>query len=733
MLHTFRLTLAIGLVAIVACATNSPTERSEFPAAAPAPAPAPAAEPKADAEGPPIAKRNPKVRELHGERFVDDYFWLREKGTPAVESHLKAEAAYAAKQLGPLKKFEDELYTEIVSHIAEDDETVPAKDGKFEYWSKVEKGKQYPTFLRRPVGKKVAAAEVVLDMNALAEGKAFLGLGSFSVNDDGTRLLFSIDETGFRQFTLQVKDLATGAVLGEKVEKVVHAVWASDAKTIFYTVEDEAKRPYRAYRHIVGTPTKDDALVYEETDGRFELAVGRTTSRAFVVLHSESKLSTEVRIIDAKKPESAPVLVDPRTENVKYDVEHDGTSLVIRTNDSGRNFRIVTAAPKSPGRKSWKELVKHDEAVMIEAIQPIGGRVVLQVRRAGVPELDVVEPKTKKRVAIAVPEVDHNVWIDVNYELDAPTFRYGYESMATPDSVFSYDFKTGKSVLLKEQPVPGGFDRTRYQTAHLDAVAKDGTKVPISLVAKKDVKRDGSAPMFLQAYGSYGYAYPTIFDPSVLPLLDRGVVVAIAHIRGGGEMGKAWHEAGRLAHKMNTFTDFIASAEHLIAEKWTSPKGLVIHGGSAGGLLMGAVTNLRPDLFQAVISDVPFVDVVNTMNDATLPLTITEYEEWGNPTKKDEFAWMRAYSPYDNIEAKAYPAIFVRSSYNDSQVMYWEPAKYVALLRAKKTDQRPLLFRIHMEPAGHGGKSGRYERFRQSAQMHAFALWQQSLGPIPAR
>lgn len=716
--------LALTVFLLASCATPAPAERP-VAEAAPAPTPKP--------EGPPVAAKEPKTRELHGEKFVDDYFWLRNKGTAAVESHLRAETAYAAKQLAPLKKLEDDLFAEIITHIAEDDETVPAKNGAFEYWNKVEKGKQYPKLLRRAVGQKDAPADTLLDLNALAEGKAYLQLGAVSVSDDGTRLLFSTDETGFRQYALQAKDLATGAMLADRIEKVVEVSWAADAKTIFYTVEDEAKRPHRVYRHVLGAPVTADALVYEEKDGRFELSLKRTMSRAFVVINAESKLSSESLLIDARKPDAAPVLIEPRSDDLKYDVEHDGTALIIRTNDTGRNFRVVTAAPKSPGRKTWKELVKHDEAVMIERVLPIGGRIAMEVRRAGVSELDLFDPKTKKRTSVALPEIDHSVWIDQNHELDAQSLRYGYQSMATPQSVFLYDLKTGKSTLLKEQPVPGGFDRKNYQTAHLEAVAKDGVKIAISLVAKKDLKRDGSAPMLLQAYGSYGFAYPVTFDPSVLALLDRGVVVATAHIRGGGERGKAWHEAGRLGQKMNTFTDFISAAEHLVAEQWTSPRRLVIRGGSAGGLLMGAVTNLRPDLFQAVVCDVPFVDVINTMNDPTLPLTITEYEEWGNPAKKEEYGWMRAYSPYDNIEAKGYPAILVRSSYNDSQVMYWEPAKYVARLREKKTDPRPLLFQIQMEPAGHGGKSGRYERYRQVAEMHAFVLWQQGLGPVPAR
>lgn len=686
----------------------------------------------------PVAKKVPHVRELHGDKFTDDYFWLRKKGDAEVEKYLKAEEAYAEEQLAPLSKLEDELYTEIVSHIAEDDDSVPAKDGRFVYWHKLTKGAQYPQYMRRPTSPKAPLNdEVVLDLNELVKGKEFISLGAYEVSNDGNMLAFSTDETGFRQYTLQFKDLKTGKHLPDRIERTVQSAWSADGKSIFYTVEDDAKRPYRAYRHVLGADPKTDTLVYEEKDGRFELYLGLTKSRAFVVLHSESKLATEVRLIDAAKPERAPVLVEPRVadgKELKYDVDHDGKKLVIRTNDSGRNFRVVTAPVAKPGRASWTELVKHDDAVMIDAVMPLGGKYVLQVRRGGVPEIDVLDAKDpKRREQIPMPEVDHDVAIDENHELGATVLRYSYTSLSTPRSWFEYDFVTKRSKLLKETPVPGGFDRKRYETTLTKAKAKDGTLIPVSLVAKKGVARDGSAPLFLNAYGSYGYAFDVAFNPTWLPLLDRGVVIAIAHIRGGGEMGKAWHEAGRLAHKMNTFTDFIAAAEHLIAEKWTNPKRLVIRGGSAGGLLMGAVTNLRPDLFQAVVTDVPFVDVVNTMNDPTLPLTITEYEEWGNPTKKEEYAWLKAYSPYENIAAKAYPALLVRSSYNDSQVMYWEPAKYVARMRALKTDKRPLLFKIHMEPAGHGGKSGRYERYRENAEVYAWVLWQMGLGPTPAQ
>jgi oligopeptidase B len=672
---------------------------------------------------PPVARKVPHVRELHGDRFVDDYFWLREKGTSDVERYLRAEDAFAEEGLSSLAGLRQQLFEEIVSHIAEDDESAPLKDGDYLYWRRFSKGKSYPSFLRKKAAKD-APEEVVLDQNVLAEGKEFLGLGDLEVSDDGRWLAFSLDETGFRQHTLQFEELATKKRAPERIERVTSLAWAADGKTVFYVVEDDAKRPCRAYRHLVGTDPKADVLVYEEKDGRFELFVGRTSSRAYVVLTTESKRSTEVRLVDAKKPTSAPIVVEPRAEDVKYFVEHRKGELFIRTNDQGVSYRLVTAPVAKPARKGWKELRAHDRAVMIEDVAVFSGHYVLALRQAGLPHLEVYDFATKKSARIAMPETNYTVMLDDNPEPDTREVRYRYTSLSTPWSTFVYDVAKRSSALLKEDVVPGGFDRGNYETEYLFATAKDGTKVPISLVRRRGMKRDGSAPLHLTAYGSYGYPSYPAFRPDRLALLDRGVVWAVAHVRGGGDLGKEWHEAGRMADKMNTFTDFIACAEHLVAEKHTSAERLSIQGGSAGGLLMGAVANLRPDLFKAVLSYVPFVDVVNTMNDPTLPLTITEYEEWGNPNIPEQYRWMRAYSPYDNLEAKRYPAMLVRTSYNDSQVMYWEPAKYVARLRTLKTDANPLFFKVHMEPAGHGGKSGRYDRHLDTAYDYAFLLWQ---------
>jgi len=675
---------------------------------------------------PPVAKKLPIIRTLHGESFVDDYFWLREKDSAPVLEHLRAEAAYAEAMMAPLAPLRDALFGEIVSHIAEDDESVPVKDGAWLYWRRTVKGQGYPVQLRKPV--RGGPEQVVLDINKLAEGKAFLGIGDFETSDDGKRLVYATDETGFRSYDLRVRDIASGTDLAEVIPKVITTTWAADGKTLVYVIEDSAKRPYRAYRHTLGTDPKGDVLIYEEADGRFELYCWRTKSKDFIVLESASQLATEVRLIDAKRPAASPILVAARADKHEYHVEQAGSQLFIRTNDKGSNFRLVTAPLKTPGREHWKELRAMDPKVMLEEVTAFDRVLALEVREGGLPHLELMDHKGKKSTRITLPDPVYEVALEQNPEYDAKHIRYSYQSLAVPRSVYSYDLAKGTSTLLKEDPVPGGFDRNNYLTERVFAVAKDGTQVPISIVRRKDVAKDGSAPLHLYGYGSYGISIPTTFSPARLTLLDRGVVYAIAHIRGGGELGKPWHEAGRLANKMDTFTDFIAAAETLIAQSYTKAGHLTIEGVSAGGLLMGAVLNLRPELFKAAIVAVPFVDVINTMNDPTLPLTITEYEEWGNPAIAEQYAWMRPYSPYDNIAAKAYPTLLVKTSYNDSQVMYWEPAKYVARLRALKTDTNPVIFKIHLDAAGHGGKSGRYERFKEVAYDQAFILAQHGLG-----
>lgn len=670
---------------------------------------------------PPTALKQPKTITQHGETRVDDYAWLREKENPEVAAYLHAENDYTNSILGPLKPLQDRLYEEMLSHIKQTDENVPYREGDWYYISKTEEGKQYPILARKRDSLN-AEEEVYFDLNAAAETHAFYAFGPTAVSPAGNLFLYTEDTTGFRQYALHVKDLRTGEILPDTAQKVGSAAWASDNRTYFYTVEDPAKRQYRLYRHRLGE-TGEDTLLYEETDERFNVGVNRSRSGEILFLTSGSHTASEVRFLRADEPGGDWTLIAPRETDHEYYADHHGDRFFIRTNTGGRNFRLVTAPVDAPGIANWEELVPHRTDVMLERVEVFRDFYVLVERFNGLPRLRVADFTGGDTREIAFPEPTYSAAPEVNRDWNARAFRYVYQSLVTPRSVFDYNVHTHDSTLLKQTEVPGGFDRANYRSERIFATASDGTRIPISLVYRAGVERNGTAPCFLQAYGSYGFPYPVTFSAARLTLLDRGVVVAIAHIRGGGEMGKAWHDDGRMMNKRNTFTDFIAAAEHLIAEGYCAQDRLAIYGGSAGGLLMGAVSNMRPDLFKAVVSDVPFVDVINTMSDASLPLTVGEYEEWGNPGNADEYAYIRSYSPYENLEAKSYPATLVKTSFNDSQVMYWEPAKYVARLRTLKTDSNPLLLKTNME-AGHGGASGRYDALKEIAEEFAFVLWQ---------
>ncbi|HEV8266840.1 MAG TPA: S9 family peptidase [Thermoanaerobaculia bacterium] len=668
---------------------------------------------------PPAARRDPKTEVVHGRTLVDPFAWLREKESPAVRAHLEAENSYTAAVMRPLEPLVARLYDEILSHVQEDDLSVPYREGDFFYVTRTEKGKQYPIKTRRRLSPD-APDDLVLDLNELAKGLPFLALGSYEVSDDGTRLLYSLDTTGFRQYTLLAKDLSTGAAFPFRAEKTTSAAWAADGRTLFFTVEDDANRPYRLYRaHVDGG---EPVLVYEEKDERFGLEVGRTRSGAFVVLAAGSHTASEWRILPADRPEDELRLVAPRRDEHEYDLDHRAGFLYIRTNDRGRNFRLVTTPVESPGEASWKELIPHRPDVLLEGVDLFERYLVAFEREGGLPRLVVHDLDAAAARKIEFPEPVYEVSPGENRVFSATSYRYRYESLVTPPSIFDFDMVTGVSTLRKRTPVPGGFDSDRYASERLWATAKDGARIPISIVHRKDVARDGRAPMLLLGYGAYGYSLPDSFVTSRLPLLDRGVVFGIAHIRGGGEMGKHWHDAGRMEKKTNTFDDFIAAAEALVEAKVTSHAKLAIEGRSAGGLLIGAVLNRRPDLAAAAMLTVPFVDVVNTMRDATLPLTIGEYEEWGNPAIPQQFAWLEAYCPYTNLASRPYPALLVQTSFFDSQVMYWEPAKYVAKIRSLTSSGQPVLLKTNLA-AGHGGASGRYDHLREVAFEHAFVLW----------
>jgi oligopeptidase B len=678
----------------------------------------------ATAPKPPMAEKKSRTLNIHGETLVDDFFWLREKSNPAVISYLESENAHTDASMKATAALQEKLYNEMVSHIKETDENVPYREGDYYYYSRTVKGLQYPIYARKK-GSLDAKEEITLDLNEMAKGLKYLGLGAYAVSDDGNYLAYSVDTNGYRQYKLQIKDLRTGEMLPESIERVGSVMWATDNKTVFYSTEDATtKRSDKFFRHVIKTDKSD--LIYEDKDEIFDIYGGRTRDKAMILIASGSKTSTEYRYVPADKPETAPKVILPREADHEYSVDHRDGLFYIRTNQGAKNFRLVTAPVSDPGKSNWKEIIAHRPAVKIEDADLFADHMVVSELEGGLQHIRITNLKNNETHRITFPEPVYTAFVSTNREFKTKTLRFGYQSMVTPGSVFDYDMDSKARVLKKQTDVPGGFDKANYQSERIFATASDGTKIPLSVVYRRGTKMDGKAPLLLYGYGSYGASMTPSFSSNRLSLLDRGAVYVIAHIRGGGEMGEEWRDAGRMMKKMNTFTDFIASAEHLIKNKYTSADRLVIQGGSAGGLLMGAVSNMRPDLFKAVVSQVPFVDVLNTMLDASLPLTTSEYIEWGNPNEKAAFEYMKKYSPYDNIAKKDYPAMLVKVSLNDSQVPYWEGAKLVARLRTMKTDHNPLLLKTNMG-AGHGGSSGRYDYLKEVAFDYAFMLWQMGL------
>jgi oligopeptidase B len=668
---------------------------------------------------PPVAVKQPHAVTLHGDTRNDDYSWLAEKENPDVRAYLEAENAYAASVLAPLAPLKESLYKEMLGRIKQTDISVPCRVRGFWYYSRTEEGKQYPILCRR-AGSMESAEEVTLDVNVLAEGERFMSVGLYEPCESGRLLAFATDNTGYRVYTLFVKDLSTGNMV-RIAERVGSVAWAANDTALFYTVEDDAKRQYRLYRHELGSAAHD--LIREETDERFRIGVYRCMSRQYLILDSESHTQTEVRFLAAERPFDEWRIVAERREDHEYDVSHHSNRFYIRTNSGGRNFRLVTAPVESPGENNWHEIVAHREEVMLESVSAFQNHLVVFEREDGLPHMRVTRLDSNETHRVAMPEPVYEVSPHRNAEFDTDTYRYQYESLVTPASVFEYGLNSRSAVLLKQVEVLGGYDASQYVSERLWAAAPDGTRVPVSLVRRGDAVPTRESPLLLYGYGSYGYTVPVGFSSNRLSLLDRGVTWALAHIRGGGDLGKKWHDQGRMLQKRNTFTDFIACAEHLIANGYTSPGKLAMEGGSAGGLLVGAVLNLRPDLFHAAIAHVPFVDVLNTMMDETLPLTVGEFEEWGNPKLAEEYAYIKSYCPYSNLADREYPAILVKTSFDDSQVMYHEPAKFTARLRAVKNDANPLLFLTNMA-GGHGGSSGRYDKLGETAQEYAFLLWQ---------
>jgi oligopeptidase B len=684
---------------------------------------------------PPHARQEPTPTTLHGQTLEDNYRWMRDKSSPEVIAHLEAENAYTLSVMAPTEELQKKLYAEMLSHIKETDVSVPYRNRGWFYYVRTFEGSQYPIHCRRlatgATYDESQPEQNLLDVNKLAEGQAFMAVGEMTVSPDGNLLAYSTDNTGFRQYTLHVRDLRTGVDLPDTAERVGAVAWAADSATLLYTTEDEVtKRHDHVFRHRLGDATAKDVVVYEEKDERFNLAVGKTRDGKYLLMEAGSHTTSECRFLSAETPDGEFQMIAPRVDDQEYSVDHRNGLFYIRTNDVGKNFRVVTARVETPGRDFWEELIPLDPDAPLEDFSLFESFCVSSRRRLGLPTLTVTQFGMAKELGaslgsskeIEFPEPVYSAGGHANPEFETEKFRYGYQSLVSPASVYEYDVKGGSSTLLKQQEVPGGFDSARYGSERVWVEAADGVKVPVSVVYHRGFfNRDSKNPLYLYGYGSYGYPLPIGFSVSRLSLLDRGVVIAYAHIRGGGEMGDSWHDAGKMMVKRNTFSDFIAAAEQLVAKGYGAKDRVAIEGGSAGGLLMGAVVNERPDLFRAVLSHVPFVDVMNTMLDASLPLTVAEYEEWGNPNDAEAFEYMRSYSPYDNLKAGPYPAMLVKTSLNDSQVMYWEPAKYVARLRTLKTNNTPLLLHINMD-AGHGGASGRYDYLKEIAFDYAFLL-----------
>ena len=669
----------------------------------------------------PMARTIARVSTVHGETRVDEYSWLRDREDPETLAYLQAENRYTQAVMRHTEELQEQLYQELRGRIKETDLSVPEQVDDWLYYARTEAGGQYPIYCRRRPASEWDES-VLLDQNPLAVGHSYFRLGAFEVSPDHRFLAYSIDTCGSESYTLYLKDLCTGELLSETLTNTAPAVaWANDSQTLFYIVLDDARRPCRLYRHRLGSNPADDALVYHEADESFFLDVGRTRSRQLIQLDINSHSTSEVRFVSADRPEDPFRVLEARRPGVEYNVSHHGDRFFITTNDEAPNFRLVSAPVADPSRANWTTILPHRSAVKLDNTDAFRDHLVVYQRVGGLRQIRILDLNGEGDHLVPFPEPVYSAHPHDNLEFDTTVLRFSYTSLVTPSSVVDYDMASRTWTVRKQTEVLGGYDASCYRSERLFAEAPDGAMVPVSLVYRLPLELDGSRPLLLNGYGAYGVTYEPGFSSHALSLLDRGFVVAIAHVRGGEEMGRAWYEGGKLLQKRNSFTDFIAAAEHLIAAGYTSPDGLVISGGSAGGLLMGAVTNLRPDLFRAVLAEVPFVDVVNTMLDASLPLTVIEYDEWGNPADPEFYHYIRSYSPYDNVEAKDYPNILITAGLNDPRVAYWEPAKWAARLRARKTDQNRLLLRTNMG-AGHGGASGRYDYLREVAFKWAFVL-----------
>jgi len=671
-----------------------------------------------DAPAPPVAPTRHHEIRLHGDVIVDEYAWLQQQADPAVRAYLEAENAYSEALLTDTAALQATLFAELRGRIKEQDLSVPVRNGPYLYYTRTEEGKQYPSVCRRlaPDGPE----QQLLDLNALAVGQSFCRLGRFKVSPDHRMVAYGLDTTGGLVYTIAIKNLATGAMLPVQIPNSAFSLeWGEDGQTLYYTTFDHAHRPYRLYRHTLGSDPAQDELLHEEPNERLSLYLDKTRSHAFLLLRLWSHDGTEVRYKPADDPAAPFVTLDPLRKSIEYDVEHHGAQFLIRTNEGAENFRLVAAPTANPAERH--DLIAHRPDVLIDGVDAFAEQLVVYERRGGLQQLRLMAPDGSNVRYLTFPEPVYSVSAGENPEYASDVLRLGYSSLVTPNSVVDYHMAEGRWELRKQDEIPSGYDASLYVSERLEAVAPDGARVPISLVYRRDTPRDGSAPALLTGYGAYGYSYDPAFHVRCLSLLDRGFVFAIAHIRGGAELGRAWYEQGRLMHKKNSFSDFIACAEQLIAQGYTSPEQLAISGTSAGGLLMSAVVNARPELFRAVLARVPYTNVIAAMIDKDLPLTAIEWDQWGDPEIEAQYRYMRSYDPYDQIEAKAYPHMMATTGLNDLQVPYWDPAKWVARLRARKTDANMLLLHINMA-AGHGGASGRFDNLRETAREYAFIL-----------
>ncbi len=681
-----------------------------------------AQEAEAETPTPPAAEVVPKKLEKHEDIRVDDYYWLRRRDDPAVIAYLEAENAYTEAVMAHTKDLRAALFEEIKGRIKQTDLSVPYREGDAYYYSRTEEGQAYPIYARKK-GSLEASEQVMLNVNELAEGHEFYAAAGRRVSSSGNLLAFAEDTVGRRLYTLRFLDLDTGDFLDEEIPGTSGgSAWAEDNRTIFYVKRDpRTLRAYQVYRHLLGTDSSKDELVYEEEDEEFSCYVWKTKSKRYVVISCSHTLADEHRFVDASQPDQEFRVFLPRERGHEHSIDHHGEHFYVRTNDGARNFRLMRTPVAQTGKAYWEDVIGARDEVLVEDFEVFRDYLVVTERSDGLRQMRIRSWSGDEDYYVDFGEPDYLTWVHDNPEMDTHLLRFGYESMKTPESVYDYDMKTRGKILLKREEVLGGFDTEDYVTERLYAPARDGARIPISLVHRKGAKRDGNNPLVLYGYGSYGASIDASFGSSRLSLLDRGFGYAIAHIRGGQELGRSWYDDGKLLHKKNSFTDFIDAAEYLIEEGYTSPDLLFARGGSAGGLLMGAIANMRPDLWKGVVAHVPFVDVVTTMLDESIPLTTFEYDEWGDPDEREYYDYILSYSPYDNVEAKDYPSMLVTTGLHDSQVQFWEPAKWVAKLRARKTDDNVLLLKTNME-AGHGGASGRYKRYEELALEYAFVL-----------